>query len=310
MNESSSSRIAMANRYRTARGAAKLGIFSNLGLAAVKAAVGLAAGSIALVADAVHSLADLLTSTVVLVGLRIAERPADENHPYGHTRAESLAAAFIAGPLAISGFVMAWAAVRNLGAPRPAPEAPALWTALAAVVVKELLYQYKIRVGRRTGSRSVAADAWHHRSDALSSAAVLVGLALTRLNASLWWADPAAALLVCGFVVWVAVGALRGAVGDLMDEHPGSALEDSLRRIISEHPRVAKAEKILMRRAGLEYSVDIHIEVDPSLPVSQGHDIAHEVIDRIRMRIPEVRNVQVHVEPADTTTSPVDTYVP
>lgn len=95
-----------------------------------------------------------------------------------------------------------------------------------------------------------------------------------------------------------------------MDEHPGSALEDSLRRIISEHPRVAKAEKILMRRAGLEYSVDIHIEVDPLLPVSQGHDIAHEVIDRIRTRIPEVRNVQVHVEPADSATSPVDAHAP
>jgi cation diffusion facilitator family transporter len=300
----------MAGRYRTARTAAKVGIFSNLGLAVVKAFVGILAGSIALIADAIHSLADLLTSAVVLVGLRIAERPADANHPYGHTRAETLAAAFIAGPLAISGLVMAWTAVRNLSAARPAPEPWALWTALAAVIVKEILYQYKVRVGRRTGSRSVIADAWHHRSDALSSAAVLVGLALTRLHPSLWWADPAAALLVCAFIVWIGVGALRGAVRDLMDEHPGSALEASLRRVISEHPSVAKAEKIWMRRAGLEYSVDIHIEVDPDLPVSEGHEIAHEVIDRIRTQLPEVRNVQVHVEPAPTPTSPVDSRVP
>ena len=236
----------MANRYRRAGTAAKVGIFSNLGLAVVKAVVGVAAGSIALVADAIHSLADLLTSAVVLVGLRIAERPADENHPYGHTRAETIAAAFIAGPLTISGFVMAWSAVTNLSTPRPAPEAAALWTALAAVVLKEILYRYKIRVGRRSGSRSVMADAWHHRSDALSSAAVLLGLALTRLDASLWWADPAAALLVCGFVIWVGVGALRGAVGDLMDEHPGSALEEMLRGI------TALLRQVLEGRAAVE----------------------------------------------------------
>jgi cation diffusion facilitator family transporter len=297
------SRSVVAERYRQARGAAKVGIFSNLGLAVLKAVVGLAAGSIALVADAIHSLADLLTSSVVLVGLRIAERPADENHPYGHMRAETLAAVFIAGPLAISGLVMGWSAVRNLGVPRPAPEAAALWTALAAVALKEILYQYKIRVGRRTGSRSVIADAWHHRSDALSSAAVLGGLALTRLDESLWWADPAAALLVCVFVVWAGVSALRGAIGDLMDERPGTMPEDTLRRIIAEHPRVSKVEKILLRRAGLEYSADVHIEVDPELPVREGHEIAHEVIDSIRARMPEVRNVQIHVEPARTPVS-------
>jgi cation diffusion facilitator family transporter len=294
-----SSTESISGLYRTARTAAWAGLAVNVVLAVVKLVAGFVGHSIALVADAVNSLGDGLTSGVILYALGIAQRPADREHPYGHSRAESIAALSVAVLIGASAIGIAIESLRSLGRTHAMPPVWTLWIAAGNAIIKESMYQYKRRVARRTGSQALVAGAWDHRSDALCSVAVLVGLALARYGgASLIWADKAAAIAVAGLILLATIKLFRRSASQLMDEQAEDETLAAIRRVAEQAPGVVRVEQIRARRSGLEMFVDIHIEVDSSLTVSEGHRIGHDVQRRLVETMTPISEVLVHVEPA------------
>jgi cation diffusion facilitator family transporter len=284
--------------YRQARTAAWAGLAVNLVLALVKLIAGIVGHSIALIADAVNSLGDGLTSGVVIYALGVAQRPPDSEHPYGHSRAESIAALSVAVLIGVSALGIMIEALRSLGATHPVPPIWTLWIAAGNAVIKEFMYQYQRRVAARTGSQALVAGAWDHRSDALCSAAVLVGLALVRYGGEkLIWADEAAAVVVVGFILLGSVKLFRRNASQLMDEQCEDDIVAPIRQIAQETAGVVRVEKIRARRSGLEVFVDIHIEVQSSLTVIEGHRIGHDVQRRLIRSMTPISEVLVHVEP-------------
>lgn len=284
--------------YRQAKYAAALGIFANITLGVVKLLTGILAGSFALIADAVNSLGDALTSTVVMIALVLAQRPADQEHPYGHTRAEGIAATNVAVLIIVSALWLAWEAIHRIGSVQLTTPWWALGVAGGNVVIKEILYQYNAKVGRRIGSASLLANAWDHRSDALCSAAVFVGLVAVKFGGANWhWADEVAALLVVLLIMANGVVLFRKAASELMDLQADDEFVGKIRREAESVPDVKAIETLWVRKSGLEYFVDIHIEVDRNLTVDEGHRIGHWVKDAILEQFSEVRDVMVHLEP-------------
>jgi cation diffusion facilitator family transporter len=284
--------------YQEVTRAALLGLAVNLLLGAVKLAGGLISGSIALVSDAVNSWGDVLTSVIVIFGLRVAQREPDAEHPYGHTRAETIAASNVAVLVVISALAVGWHALGQISSGQAVPPAWTLWIAGANVVIKEILYRYKLRVGRRARSQSILANAWDHRSDALCSAAVLVGLAAVRFGGSqLHWADDAAAIVVVAAIVWSSVALFRESASELMDVQAPDGLVNDIRAHAVAVPGVLGVEKLWVRKSGIEFFADIHIEVDPQATVAEGHRVGHLVKDRLLERFVELRDVLVHLEP-------------
>ncbi|UCF66746.1 MAG: cation transporter [Acidobacteriota bacterium] len=290
--------------YRDASRAAWIGLLVNLLLGVVKLIAGLLTQAYALIADSVNSLGDSVTSIVVLFALRVAQRPADAEHPYGHTRAEAVAASNVALLLIISALVVGWHAIEHFRTEHPLPPIWAVSIAAVNVVIKESLYWYKIRVGRRTGSRALIANAWDHRSDALCSLAVLVGLLTVRVGGPQYlWADETAALIVVGAILFSGVQLFRRGASELMDEHADEALVARVQAAASSVGEVREIETLWVRKSGLEHFVDIHVEVDPELTVAAGHEIAHRVKDRILAEVHTVRDVLVHIEPSGQRSS-------
>ncbi len=284
--------------YRHATRAAWLGLAVNLGLAVVKLIAGIVGDSIAMIADAVNSTGDVLTSGVILYALRVAQGPADDEHSYGHSRAEVVAALSVAILIAVSALGVGLEAVGNLWTAHNVPPVYVLWIAAANVVIKESIYRYKRRVARQTGSQAIATGAWDHRSDAMCSAAVLVGLAVVRYGGEAYaWADEVAATVVVGFILVASIKLYRESASLLMDERCDPAIAAGIQRIAEQTPGVRAVEQIRSRRSGLEVFVDIHIEVGGSLTVDQGHRIGHDVQRRILAEIAPVTQVLVHVEP-------------
>jgi cation diffusion facilitator family transporter len=285
-------------RYRDAYRAAVVGLAVNLALGVVKLAAGLLARSGALIADAVNSLGDALTSIAVIYGLKVAQRPADDEHPYGHSRAEGIAATNVAVVIIVSGAIVAWESVLRMGKVSPATDAWILAVAGGNVILKEGLFRYIISVSRRTGSASIQANAWDHRSDALCSLAVLISLAVIRWGGPTYaWVDPLAALLVGVVVILSGIHLFRSSASDLMDVQADPALVEQIRTSAAAIEGVEKVETLLVRKSGLEYLVDMHIEVRAELTVDQGHRISHHVKDALLREFHELRNVLVHIEP-------------
>ncbi len=292
----------MQELYRQCRRAALLGVALGLSLGAVKLAGGVFGNSEALVYDAVHSFGDALTAVVVWVSLLWAQQPADREHPYGHTRIEAVAGSTVALLLLLSGLVMGWEALITLSEASPAPALYTLAIAALSILLKELLYRYESNVAGRTGSSAVRAAAWDHRLDALGSLAVLIGLAVS------YWggvriADHVAALAVALVVLWAGGRLLWDSVQELMDRQAEPAIVDEVRREALAAPGVRGVEKVLVRKTGLEYLVDIHIEVDAEASVRQGHAVGHAVKDRLTGNIVMVKDVLVHIEPSPFTKS-------
>lgn len=284
--------------YRSATRAILLGLAVNASLGVAKLIGGLAGRSFALLSDAVNSWGDCLTSVVILFALRIAQRPPDDEHPYGHTRAEGIAATNVAVVIILSALLVGWEAIWRLGAADQPPPLWTLWIAGGNVVIKESLYQYKVRVGRRVGSAAVIANAWDHRGDALCSAAVLVGLAAVRWGGpALVWADEVAALVVVATITWTGVRLFRVSASELMDPQADGEMVAEVRCVAQQVPGVRAVEKTRVRKTGLEYLADIHIEVDQHLSVADGHRIGHCVKDRLLESFPALRDVLVHLEP-------------
>jgi len=285
--------------YGQARRAAGWGIAVSLGLGLAKILGGLFGHSLALESDAVHSLIDALISAALLGALHVSQRPADREHPYGHARFEAVAGAGVAVLLIILAVGIAREAIRTLGGGDPAPESYTLVVALGGAVFQEVLFRYARRVARRTGSAALMATAWDYRLDALGGIAVAAGVGLARWGGPGWaWADHAAAIAVAAAVMWIGGSLLWGNVQDLMDRQAPVETLDAVRAEAEAVDGVLGVETLRVRKVGLEYLVDIHIEVDPDHTVRDGHAIAHAVKDRVTTRIVPVRDVLVHVEPA------------
>ena len=277
-----------------------LGLAANVALTVVKFLAGIFGHSQALIADAVESLADIFSSIIVWRGLVVAETPPDDDHPYGHGKAEPLAAAVVSGILL---FVACWIAIEalnDIGQPRTAPEIFTLLVLFGVIVIKEGLFRFVSREADSVESAAVRADAWHHRSDAITSVAAAIGISTALIGGGGFaWADDAAAIAAAGVIAWNGWRLLRSTLGDLMDTAPDREIKNQIRRLAEKVPGVAGVEKCFVRKMGYQLYVDIHVEVDPQMTVLRSHEIAHDVKDKIRAAMPTVRDVLVHIEPLD-----------
>jgi cation diffusion facilitator family transporter len=284
--------------YRSAVRTAGAGLAINLVLGVVKLVGGIVGSSFALISDAVNSIGDSLGSGIMLFALRVAQKPPDSDHPYGHTRAESVAGLSVAWLIAFSAMTVGWEAVTHMFDRHSAPAAWTLWIAAANVVIKEVLYRVNKSIGERIGSQSLVANAWDHRSDALCSLAVVLGIAAVRWGGpKLVWADEAAALVVVAAILWSAFHLLRSSAAELMDQQADDATVDAIRQAALKVPGVSAVEKLRVRRSGMECFADIHVEVDPNMTVERGHKIGHDVKERLIKEITALRDVLVHLEP-------------
>ncbi|MEO2049852.1 MAG: cation diffusion facilitator family transporter [Pirellulales bacterium] len=284
--------------YREATRAVLLGLAVNLILGVVKLMGGILGNSFALIADAVNSLGDAITSLFVLFALRIAQYPPDKEHPYGHTKAEAIAGSNVALLIILSALLVGWEAIGRIHVMHMIPPVWTLWIAGVNVVIKECLYHYKLRIGKRTGSSALIANAWDHRSDALCSLSVLVGLGVVRWGGPAWiGADEAAALMVVVLIVWSGILLFRNSCSELMDVQARPELVQEIRQVAGTVAGVKEIEKLRVRKSGLEYFVDIHIGVDQHLTVAEGHRIGHQVKDKLIVQFPALRDVLVHLEP-------------
>lgn len=281
------------------------GLALNTTLAGGKLAAGILGHSHALTADAIESLTDVFSSLVVWRGLVVANEPADEDHPYGHGKAEPIAAAVVsASLLAVAG----WIAVRSAQEALRPHSAPAWFTLpvlLVAVGLKESLFRFIRRESVAVGSTAMHTDAWHHRSDAITSLAAALGISISLIGGPAYAvADDLAAILAALIIAWNGWRLLRRALNELMDRSPSPEMLGRLRQIGESVPGVECVEKCLARKMGYQFYVDMHVQVDPKMTVERSHEIAHEVKDRVRRRVPAVRDVLVHIEPAGQVNRP------
>ncbi|GAB3791752.1 cation diffusion facilitator family transporter [Spirosoma humi] len=275
-----------------------IGIAVNIGLVLVKGLAGWLGNSYALVADAMESGTDIVTSIFVWFGLRTASRAPDLDHPYGHGKAEPLAAIVVALALVGAAILIAVQSIHNIQVPHEIP-APFTLAVLAGVVlVKEILFRRISKVGAETDSSAVKADAWHHRSDAITSLTAFVGISIALIGGPGYEsADDWAALLASLVIVYNAYLIFRPSFGEIMDETPAGDWQNELRALALSVPQVKGIDKYRVRKTGFEYFVDLHVLVPGDLTVKQGHDIAHAVKAAILKEKPSVYDVLVHIEP-------------
>jgi cation diffusion facilitator family transporter len=283
----------------TGRRAAVLGIAVSGALAAIKIFAGIAGHSTSVLSDGLESAGDVFASGLVLLGLTLAAKPADEDHPYGHGRAETLSGLLVGLLLTAGGAVISFASLQHLGQIRPAPAAYVIWPLLISLVAKSSLAGFKFRYGRKLGSAALVADAWNDTMDCLSAGVALAGVGLALWDAASFLdADRYGGFLVGLIVISTGLRVARDTALQLMDTMPNEDLMTQIRAEAATVAGVRGVEKCFARKTGLRYHVDLHLEVDPNLTVRQSHEIAHAVRLRIRERLQWVADVLVHVEPA------------
>lgn len=277
-------------------------IVGNALLAIVKGAAGFFGNSYALIADAIESTTDIFSSMLVLFGIKYASKPADKNHPYGHGRIEPLITFLVVGFLITSATVIAYEAIDHIRTPHDVPETWTLYVLGAIILWKEASYQIVLKRSKLTNSSALKADAWHHRSDAVTSVAALIGISIAIVfGPGYETADDWAALFASGFILYNSYLIFRPALGEIMDEHTYDDLVDDIRRIALTVEGVVATEKCFIRKAGLKYHVDLHLVVDGTISVRQGHEIAHLLKDTLRDQLPQLGHVLIHVEPSRTS---------
>lgn len=276
-----------------------IGIAVSILLAIGKAVAGFLGNSFALIADAVESVGDIFTAIVMFLGLRKAAQPPDDNHPYGHGKAEPIAAVVVVLGLIVAATFIAIESIGNLTT-RHHP--PAWWTLLVlagVIIIKETLSRYVSDVGESVESSAIQADAFHHRSDAITSAAAFVGISIALIGGEGYEiADDWAALLASAIILYNAWRIGRPAFGELMDEHPDPEWLDEVEKIALSHPEVQSIEKVRLRKLGFDILMDFHLRVPPNLSVKEGHRVTHEVKDELLELHPYLRDVLIHLEPA------------
>ncbi|WP_432220948.1 cation diffusion facilitator family transporter [Flavobacterium sp. TMP13] len=273
-------------------------IIGNTCLAIIKGFAGFFGNSYALIADAIESSTDIFASFLVLFGIKYSNKPPDENHPYGHGRAEPLITFLVVGFLITSATIIAYESILNIQKPHDLPKSWTLFVLGAIIVWKEYSFHKVMKRSKETKSSALAADAWHHRSDAITSVAAFIGISIALLMGQGYEsADDWAALLAAFFILYNSYRIFRPALGEIMDENLNDDLIVEIRKIAKEVEGIIDTEKCFIRKAGMKYHVDLHAIVEATITVKEGHDLAHQLKDRLREEIPEIGHVLIHVEP-------------
>ncbi len=280
-------------------------IAGNTALAAIKGVSGVLGNSYALIADAIESTTDIFSSLLVLLGLKYANKPADDNHPYGHGKIEPLVTFLVVAFLVTSATVIAYKSIQNIQTPHKVPEPWTLLVLGTIILWKEVSYRLVMRKSRETHSTSLQADAWHHRSDAITSVMAFIGISIALVFGKGYeTADDWAALLAAFFILYNAYLIFRPALGEIMDEHVYGELQEEIRQVAVSVKGIHDTEKCFIRKAGLTYHVDLHAVVDGTISVTEGHRLAHVLKDTLLRRIPNLGHVLIHIEPYDPPQQP------
>lgn len=290
----------MQNDYQIAARVSGISILVNLLLFVLKLLAGLLAHSGAMVSDAVHSLSDILSTVVVMIGVRAAAKAPDKEHPYGHERMECVSAIVLSIMLAGTGLAIGYAGVRAIlsaqeSAP-PIPGLPALLAAILSILVKEAMYRYTKHYANQIQSEALAADAWHHRSDALSSVGALVGIAGARMGFPAL--DPLAGVVICIFIVKAAFDIFLGAINKMVDHSCGEETEEAIRERVMAQSGVERIDLLRTREFGNRIYIELEIAVNGTLPLTTAHAIAQSVHDDVEASFPQVKHIMIHVNPA------------
>jgi cation diffusion facilitator family transporter len=273
-------------------------IFGNASLAIVKGLAGFFGNSYALIADAIESTTDIFGSLLVLFGLKYASRPADKNHPYGHGRIEPLITFLVVGFLIFSAIIIAYESIKNIQTPHELPKPWTLYVLGAIILWKEISYRLVLKKSKETNSSSLKADAWHHRSDAITSVAAFIGISIALfMGKGYETADDWAALFASGFILYNCYLIFRPALGEIMDEHVYDDLLEEIKQVSQTVEGVKGTEKCFIRKSGMKYHLDLHALVDAEISVKKGHDIAHDLKDTLRREIPQLGHILIHIEP-------------
>jgi cation diffusion facilitator family transporter len=288
-----------ASNLQTGARVALLGLAINIVLASAKIFAGLVGNAYVLIADGIESALDIAGSIVIWGGLRFAARPPDATHPYGHGKAEPVAAIIVAMGVLAAALGIAIQSVREIFLPHHAPAPFTLIVLIVAIVVKEVLYRYVIRFGRDVESTALQTDAWHHRTDAMTSIAAFIGISVALVGGEAWQsADDWAALFACGLIGANGYRLLRPALYEIMDTAPRGEIVQAVERAARLVPGVVEVEKCFIRKMGLSFYADLHVGVDGNISVREGHRIAHAVKHAIQEADARIADVLVHIEPA------------
>jgi cation diffusion facilitator family transporter len=290
---------ASRTNLQTGARVALLGLVINVAFATVKIVAGVIGHAYVLIADGIESALDVGGSIVIWGGLTVAARPPDQTHPYGHGKAEPVAAIVVALGVLAAAIGLAVESVREIFTPHHGPAPFTLGLLVIVIVIKEILFRYVNRIGRDLESTAVQTDAWHHRSDALTSAAAFIGISVALIGGERWWsADDWAALFACAVIAANGVRLLIPAFHEIMDTAPRGKIVRAICGVASSVPGVVEVEKCRARKMGLDFYVDLHARVDGNISVHEGHEIAHRVKAAIQQSNRRVADVLVHIEPA------------
>jgi cation diffusion facilitator family transporter len=290
---------ASSTNLQTGARVALLGLAINVALAAVKILAGVVGHAYVLIADGIESALDVGGSIVIWGGLTVAAKPPDQTHPYGHGKAEPIAALVVAMGVLVAAIGLAIESVREILTPHHGPAPFTLALLVVVIVIKEILFRYVNRIGRDLESTAVQTDAWHHRSDALTSAAAFIGISVALIGGERWRsADDWAALFACAVIGWNGYRLARPALFEIMDTAPRDKFVRSICQAAGSVPGVVEVEKCRARKMGLDFYVDLHVGVDGNKSVHEGHEIAHRVKAAIQQSDSRVADVLVHIEPA------------
>ncbi|MBK9285630.1 MAG: cation transporter [Sphingobacteriaceae bacterium] len=273
-------------------------IISNLLLSALKWITGYFGNSYALIADAIESTTDIFASALVLFGIKYSNKPPDKNHPYGHGRAEPLITFIVVSFLVSSALFIAHESILNIQTPHELPKPFTLIVLGVIIFWKELSYRLVIKKSKEVGSSALKADAWHHRSDAITSVAAFIGISIALFFGKGYEsADDWAALFASGFIIYNSYLIFRPALGEIMDEHVFDDLITLIRKVSLTVDGVQETEKCFIRKAGMKYHVDLHAKVNANLTVKEGHEIAHKLKDTLHKEISNLGHILIHIEP-------------
>ena len=289
----------MQKATRTALRVSFITMGINLLLSVMKLAAGLLARSGAMVSDAVHSASDVFSTVIVIIGMRAAGKESDREHPYGHERLECVAAVVLAGALLATGLLIGWQGIRNIATPGQELSAPGVLALIAAAVsiaVKEGMFHYTRAAAKQVGSEALMADAWHHRSDALSSIGALIGIGGARLGVPVM--DPIASLVICLMIVKAAYDIFREAVDKMVDHSCDEETEKAIRELALKHGEIEHIDRMMTRQFGNRVYIEMEISVDGDMALKKAHDIAEKVHDEIEHAFPQVKHIMIHVNPS------------
>lgn len=286
------------SKEKTAIRTTYFSIAANTALALIKGMAGIFGNSYALIADAIESTTDIFSSLLVLFGLKYAERPADENHPYGHGKIEPLITFVVVAFLVTSATIIAYESIQHIRTPHKTPKAWTLIVLGGIILWKEISYRIVLKKSEETNSSSLRADAWHHRSDAITSVTAFIGISIALFfGPGYETADDWAALFASAFILYNSYRIFRPALAEIMDEHRYEDLIDDIRKVSLQVDGILGTEKCYVRKTGMYYHVDLHAIVNGQITVTEGHDLAHQLQDTLKKEIPNLENILIHIEP-------------